>query len=134
MDPSAAKELIELMSERATAWHALWTVFYTVSAALVTLIASGKLLPKHRRAASLIAIIGYILFAVGNFQALDEMRKQREAVIEFVKDKAKESSHIVAVADASAPPCLQELRIYHWGLCIFVIVLLAAIPAFQAPR
>lgn len=133
MESSTAKELIGLMSERASSWQALWTVFYTVSAALVTLIASGKFLPQHRLAASLISIIGYMLFAAGNFLALDGMRKQRKAVIEFVKDKAIESPYILAVADASAPPSQNRLRFYHWGLCIFVIVLLAVIPKFQAP-
>lgn len=131
MDVSTAKELIGLLSERASAWQALWTVFYTVSAAIVTLIASGKLLPKYRRVASTVAVAGFLLFATGNYKALNELRKQREAVVEFVKDKAKDTPHIIAVAEASAPPSHSELRIYHWGLCIFVVVLLCAIPAFQ---
>jgi len=131
MDPSAAKELIGLLSERASAWQALWTVFYTVSAAIVTLIASGKLLPKYRWLASSIAVAGFLLFAAGNYRALDELRKQREAIVEYVKIKAKDTPQIIAVAEASAPPSLADLRAYHWGLSVFVVVLLFAIPAFQ---
>jgi hypothetical protein len=134
LDASTAKDLTQLMSERAAAWNGLWTVFYTVSAALVTLIASGKLLPKYRIAASSIAVVGFILFAAGNYRALNEMRKQRAAVVDFVIEKAKETPQIIAVAKASVPPTLQDLRIYHWGLCVFVVVLLVAIPAFQKTR
>jgi hypothetical protein len=131
MEPSNAKELIELLSDRATAWHALWTVLYTISAALVTIIASGKFLPKYRRLASSIAVLGFLLFAAGNYEALDQMRQQRAAVVEYVKEKAKDSPQIIKVAEASAPPDQMSLRIYHWGLCIFVIALLVALPAFQ---
>lgn len=131
MTPSDAKELIGLLAERSAAWQALWTVFYTVSAAIVTLIASGKLLPKYRWVASSIAVAGFLLFAAGNYRALDELRKQREAVVQFVKDKAQDTPPIIAVAAASAPPSLSDLQLYHWGLCGFVVVLLVAIPAFQ---
>jgi hypothetical protein len=133
MDASAAKELIALLDERASAWQAYWTVFYTVSAAIVTLVASGKLLPRYRKLASLIAIAGFLVFAAGNYQALATMRVQREAVVEFVKERAAGSPHIVKVAEASAPPTQMQLRAYHWGLCLFVAVLLAALPAFQQP-
>jgi hypothetical protein len=131
MDAAEAKELIGLLSERAGAWQALWTTFYTVSAAIVTLIASGKFLPKLRLSASAIAAAGFLLFATGNYQALDEVRTQREAVVSFVKDKARQDPHITAVAGASAPPNVVRLRLYHWGLCAFVVVLLFALPAFQ---
>lgn len=131
MDVSDAKQLIGLLSERSAAWQALWTIFYTVSAAIVTLIASGKLLPKYRWVASSIAVVGFLLFAAGNYRALDEVRKQRDAIVQFVKDKAKGTPQIIAVAEASAPPSLSDLRLYHWGLCGFVVVLLFAIPAFQ---
>jgi hypothetical protein len=131
MNPADAKELIGLLSERASAWQALWTVFYTVSAAIVTLIASGKLLPKYRWLASSVAAAGFLLFAAGNYRALDEVRKQRVALVQFVTEKAKDAPQIVAVADASVPPTLRDLRAYHWGLCGFVVVLLFAIPALQ---
>jgi hypothetical protein len=131
MDAAEAKELIGLLSERAGAWQTLWTTFYTVSAAIVTLIASGKFLPKRRWFASAIAAAGFLLFTAGNYQALGELRKQREALVSFVKDKARDSRHITAVADASAPPGAAKFRIYHWGLSVFVVVLLFAIPAFQ---
>ncbi len=131
MEAAAAKELIGLLSERASAWQGLWTTFYTVSAAIVTLIATGKILPKYRWAASLLAVVGYLFFAAGNYRALDELRKQRNAVVEFVKVKAKDTPQLIAVAEASAPPSPTELRIYHWGLSIFIVALLFAIPAFQ---
>ncbi|MGQ0794347.1 MAG: hypothetical protein ACT4NX_09755 [Deltaproteobacteria bacterium] len=133
MEPSTAKELIGILSERASAWQALWTVFYTVSATLVTLIASGKLLPKYRYIASSVAVVGFLLFAAGNYQALNDMRTQRSAIVEYVKEKAKDSPQIITVAEAAAPPSLTQLRIYHWGLCVFIVVLLVALPAFQKP-
>ena len=56
-------------------------------------------------------------------------------LVEFAKEKAKDTPQIMAVAQASEPPSLSELRIYHWGLCIFVVALLFGIPAFQkAPK
>lgn len=131
MSPSDAKELIGLLSERSAAWNALWTIFYTVSAAIVTLIASGKLLPKYRWAASTIAALGFLLFAAGNYRSLDELRIQREGVVQYVKEKTQDTPSISAVADASIPPTRIDLRLYHWGLCGFVVVLLFAIPAFQ---
>lgn len=137
MDPSDAKNLIELLAGRSSAWNGLWTVFYTVGAALVGVIASGKLLSKHRTAASAIAVLGFLVFAVGNYQALEDMRKQREAVVAFVKNKAgeKQSTEIAALAEASAPPSTVELRVYHWSLSLFVVTLLVLIPRFlSAPK
>lgn len=132
MDPSDAKTLIELLADRSAAWNGLWTVFYTVGAAIVGVVASGKLLSKHRAAASAIAVLGFLVFAVGNYQALEEMRKQREAVVTFVKKKAveKKSDEITALADASAPPTSAELKAYHWALSLFVVALLVLIPRF----
>jgi hypothetical protein len=78
-----------------------------------------------------VAVAGFLLFAAGNYKALDELRKQRDAVVQFVTEKAKDSPQIIAFAEASAPPSIAELRVYHWGLCVFVVVLLCAIPAFQ---
>jgi hypothetical protein len=49
----------------------------------------------------------------------------------FVKDKSRHDPRITAVAEASAPPNATWLRIYHWGLCVFVVALLFALPAFQ---
>src|SRR4030095_1458380 len=103
MNTSDAKDLIELLAGRSAAWNALWTVFYTVGAAIVGVITTGKLISNRRSVASLIAVVGFLVFAVGNFKALDEMRKQRGAVVDFVKAKAQQanSTEITAVAKAS---------------------------------
>lgn len=137
MDPSEAKILIELLAGRSIAWNSFWTVFYTVGAAIVGVVANGKLLSKHRTAASIIAVLGFLVFAVGNYQALEEMRKQREAIVAYVKKQAfeKQSSEIIALAEASAPPSAAELRIYHWSLSLFIVALLVLIPRFlNAPK
>ncbi len=131
METAQAKELLSLLSERTGTWQALWTTYYTVSGALVTLIASGKFLPGRWWAASAIAAAAFLLFAAGNFRALDELRKQRDALVHFVKDKARDDPHITVVAEASAPPDLEKLRMYYWGLSVLVVVLMFAIPAFQ---
>jgi len=85
MNTSDFKDLIELMAGRSAAWNALWTVFYMVGAAIADVIASGKLISNRRSLPSLIAVVGFLVFAVGNFKALDEMRKQREAVVDSSK-------------------------------------------------
>lgn len=76
MEPPTARELIQLMADRSSAWQSLWTVFYTVSAVIVSLV-------------------GYLLLAAGNYQALN------------------------------------ELRAYHWGLCVTVLSLFFGIPHLQ---
>jgi len=133
MDAADAKNLIELLAGRSAAWNSLWTVFYTVAAAIVGVIASGTLLSSSRSAASAIAVVGFLVFAVGNYHALDEMRKQREAVTAFVKRVAteKQCTELVALAEASSPPTVGELRAYHWALSAFVVTLLVLIPRFQ---
>lgn len=112
MNTSDAKDLIELLAGRSAVWNALWTIFYTVGAAIVSVIASGKLISNRRSLASLIAVVGFLVFAVGNFKALDEMRKQREAVVDFVKVKAQQanSPEIIAVAKASKPQPLSTTK------------------------
>jgi hypothetical protein len=74
MEASTARELIQLLADRSSAWQSLWTVFSTVSAAVVGLVASDKLLVRYRMAASLVAVVGYLVFAVGNYQALNKLR------------------------------------------------------------
>jgi hypothetical protein len=132
MNISDAKDLIELLAGRSAAWNALWTLFYTVGAAIVGVIASGKLISNRRSLASLIAVIGFLVFAVGNFKALDAMRKQREAVVDFVEVKAQQtnSPEIIAVAKASKPPSFFELCVYHWTLSAAVVAVLVFIPRF----
>jgi hypothetical protein len=76
MELSDAKDLIELLAGRSGAWNGLWTVFYTVGVAIVGVVASGKLLSKHRTVASTIAVLGFLIFAVGNYHALEEMWNQ----------------------------------------------------------
>jgi hypothetical protein len=134
MDLSDAKNLIELLAGRSSAWNALWTVFYTVGAAIVGVVASGKLLSRRRTVASAIAVCGFLVFAAGNYVALEEMRKQREAVVAFVKKKAveKQSPEMATLAEASSPPTANELRAYHWALSLFVVALLMLIPRFLA--
>jgi hypothetical protein len=131
MSTSEAKDLVSLLAERSNAWQGLWTLFYTVSAAIITLIASGKLMPKYRVGASIIAAFLFLLFAMSNYMALEELREQRAAVVEFVKEKANDSPPIIAVAEAAVPPSYTQLKLYYWGLWAFVVVLLWAIPAFQ---
>ena len=128
---SIAEELISLLSGRASARQALWTVFCKVSAAIVMLIASGILLPEYRWVASSVAAAGFLPFAYGNYRALDELRTQRNAVVEYVRESAEDSPHILAVAETAAPPTLHDMLAHPRGLCASVAVLLFAIPAFQ---
>jgi hypothetical protein len=124
MEPSRAKELIGLLSERSIAWQSLWNVFYTVAGAIVTLILSGKLPGAMLCFASSVSTIVFLLFAVGNYRSLNELRKQREALIDFVIENAEGNPHIKKIARAAAPPTPSGLKIYHWGLSILVVVLL----------
>jgi 3-oxoacyl-ACP reductase-like protein len=136
MDATEAKNLIELLAGRSAAWSSLWTMFYTIAAAVVGVVASGKLLGNRRTVASAIAALGFALFAVGNYQAFSDMRLQREAVSAFVMKKAEEkhSPEMVALVKASAPPTEGELRAYHWGLTLFVLSLILLMPRFLPPQ
>jgi hypothetical protein len=125
------KELIELIAMPLSIWQSLWTTFYTVSAAIVALVTSGKILPKMRRLVSTIAALGFLIFAVGNYEALAQVREQRVAIVCHVSAAAADNPHIREFANASEPTSLFWLRFYHWGLCIFVLVLLFGMPAFQ---
>ena len=126
------KALLEILASHSSNWNGAWTFFSTVSVAIVAVVASGKILPRHRWAASIMAAVGFLVFATGNFIALDHLREQREAVSEFVILKAKEKKYdqVLAVAKASEPPTAGNLKLYHWSLCAFVVVLLLLIPRF----
>ena len=130
MNASDARQLVELLASRSGAWNSLWTLFYTVGAAVVGVVASGKLLARRRTAASLLAAAGFLVFAAGNYAALEDVRKQRQALVEFATLKANEerSPQIAAVAAASTPPKRSSLRLYHWSLRAFVVALLVVIP------
>jgi hypothetical protein len=137
MDISAAKDLVELLDGRSHAWNALWAVFYTVGVALLGVIASGKLLSRHRTSVSLIAAFGFLMFAIGNYQSLDEMRIQREEIVKFVKKEANAAklTEIAVLAEAASPPKSNMLRAYHWTLSFFIIALLVCIPrALGTPK
>lgn len=137
MEPSIAKTLIDILAERSAAWNSLWTVFYTVGVAIVGIVASGKLLSKNRTAASIIAALGFLIFAVGNYAALNEVRVQRESVVAYVKKNAEEnkSPEIATLAEASSPPSVFQLLLYHWSLTLFVVVLIVVMPRFlNAPK
>lgn len=137
MEPSVAKTLIDILAERSSAWNSLWTVFYTVGAAIVGIVASGKLLSKHRTVASVIAMLGFLIFAAGNYMALNEVRKQRESIVAYVEKQAeeKQSMEISALAKVSCPPSLFQLTMYHGSLTLFIVVLIAVIPRYlNAPK
>jgi hypothetical protein len=100
MEPSDAKALLEILANRSDAWQALWTTLYTVSAAVVTLVASGKLLPQQRFLAS--SLLGglFVFFAAGNYFALSDAREQRQAAVDYAMAVAAEAS----ASDASIVP------------------------------
>jgi hypothetical protein len=145
MDISGAKELVELLAVRTEAWNTLWDVYKVVAVAIVGIVASGKILKDHQRMASIIAIIGFLVFSIGNFTALDEMRKQRDALVNYVISyveaqnekedttlfKKKANNEIIMFAKASMPPSRENLRTYHWLLDVFVVLLLFFLPKFQ---
>ena len=125
------KDLMSLLADRSSAWQQLWNLLYTVAGAIVALVASGKVPPQYRRLVSVLTTIGFLVFATGNYRALETMRVQREAVVAFVKAQSGGNPQLLALAEASAPPTENELRLYHWGLSLFVSGLLFALPAFQ---
>ncbi|WP_448873151.1 hypothetical protein [Desulfobulbus propionicus] len=131
METSEAKELLDLLSEQKTGWQGLWTTFYTVGAATLTLIASGKISVPHLHTVSLLASLMFLFFAAGNYQALDSMRRQRLALMAFMREKAADSPHIMNVVAAAGPPSQIGLRVYHWGLSLLIVALLNALPLFQ---
>ncbi len=145
MDISNAKELIELLAVRTEAWNTLWDVYKVVAAAIVGVVASGKILKEHQRMASIIAIVGFLAFSIGNYIALDEMRKQRDALVNYVisyveaqnkkedttLSEKKENNEIIKFAKASMPPSIERLRFYHWLLDVFVVLLLFFLPKIQ---
>ena len=120
MELSQIKDIVALLTERSAAWQSLWTVFYTVSAAVVTLIASGKIQTPCRWPASTLASVGLVLFAAGNYRALNQVRLQREALVAMteLRASAAKSEDLVHFAQAWLPPTLSELRLYHGG-CVF---------------
>jgi len=137
MEPSIAKTLIDILAERSSTWNSLWTVFYTVGVASVGIVASGKLLSKHRTAVSVIVALGFLIFAVGNYLALNEVRKQRESIVAYVTKTAeeKQSTDIVTLAEASSPSSDLQLKGYHWSLTCFIVLLIVLIPRYlEAPK
>jgi hypothetical protein len=134
METSAAKELLGLLSEHTGKWQNLWTTFYTVAAATLTLIASGKVDAEHIWAIAPIASAMFLIFAAGNYQALESMRQQRGALLEFMSEKAADSPHLLAVVTAAAPPSRNNLRVYHWGLSSLIVALLWVLPLLFSPE
>lgn len=128
METSAARELLGLLSEQNSKWQGLWTTFYTVAAATLTLIASGKIHGAHLQTVSLLASAMFLFFAAGNYQALESMRRQRLALMAFMGEKAADSPHILHLVAAAAPPSQIGLRIYHWGLSLLIVALLCTLP------
>ena len=57
---SQIKDIVALLTEGSAAWQSLWTIFYTVSAAVVALIASGKIQTPYRWPASTLALVGFL--------------------------------------------------------------------------
>jgi hypothetical protein len=95
---------------------------------------SARAASPYRRNASAIASIGYLVFAAGNFYALEQLRRQRQALTAFALRMTQDSSVLEAVK-ATAPSSRWVFYVYYWGLFVFVVVLLWAIPAVQkAPR
>jgi hypothetical protein len=131
MDAMTAKDLVGLLFERNSAWQAQWTVFYAVSAAIITLVASGRFLPKYRWRASIISGFLFIVFAIGNYHALNQLRKQRHAIVELVMQETKDGPEMRTLVEEARPPSLEWFIFYHWGLSVLVVLLLFAIPAFQ---
>jgi hypothetical protein len=123
-----AKTLLDMIEGLHSHWQTLWTVFYTVAAALVALVASDKINWKWTSHVSIVFSIVFSIFAFGNYEALCDMRIERQALVEFGSSIPGMDSSLLRMIEASGPPKPWELNLYHWSLWLLVIALFWVLP------
>lgn len=126
-------QAVSLVFEQFSAWQTQWLFFYTVGAALLALLASGKLERDSKGLRIALSII-FIVFAIGHIRAVRDIREQRSLLIQAVLSDQQLASFHSAVK-AAEPPTKAELTAFHMAIDALVIVLFWLIPiASQSQR
>lgn len=127
MEDSLAKELLTLAFQRAEAWHSLWNLYYTVAAATLAIVLSGKL-PGDSKRVRVVLIVLFLVFAGGNYGALHDTREQRHALTAAVHAGARVEAYRM-VAKAAEPPKWWMVILFHIALDLSVVALIWVAPS-----
>ncbi|HEV2706905.1 MAG TPA: hypothetical protein VGV59_13330 [Pyrinomonadaceae bacterium] len=124
------RELIGLYFERSNATQTYWNFYITIILALVAFFGSAKPSPKIKYLAGILTL-AFILFAVVNHNALNEVTRQRIAAKALIEEAAKRpatsaqalSNEAVfsALKDDLNPPTEGQLMFVHLLGDVFAI-------------
>jgi len=114
----AALDFLNLYQTQYSLTDKIWGYFSTVSLGLLVLIIGGKSLITNGWHVAIV-IIGYIVFCVGNFQALMKAQKQ---LSEFAANATKATENAGIAFKTLMPFKQSQVSKFYWPVVIAVII------------
>lgn len=107
---SEAFEVLDLAAKKFDSFQTLWTIYSTVAFGVLGYVAAA---PQRARSVlvSVILAVAFGAFAYANYQALDSIRQQRDAIREIATERVKSDKALDPTAKeqllkvADAPGC-----------------------------
>ena len=128
-DPLTFEQAFGFLVERFGATQTFWNIYIVVSLGLLGFVAGSKaVLASHwiRR----LAIVGFTLFAISNWGAMEDVRTQREALIAVARTQLQ-ASHTEEYRNLLAemrPPTQVAFGVFHAVIDVIVLLALWRIP------
>lgn len=120
------KQLLAFMFQRADATQTFWNFYAGAVTAVLGLVTAGKA-EWLNRWVCLGITFAFLVFAVGNFIALDAVRAQRQELMNVAK-AVKGYAQMENVVAAVRPPTKQQLRLFHGALDVGTVVAIWGVP------
>jgi len=120
------KQLLAFLFQRADATQTFWNFYAGAVTAALGLVTAGKSEWLNRWVCAGLTV-AFVVFAVGNFIALDAMRAQRQELMEVAKE-VKGYSRIERVVTAVRPPTKEQLRLFHGALDLGTVGAIWGVP------
>jgi hypothetical protein len=120
------KDLLGFLFQRADATQTFWNFYVGAVTAVLALVTAGRAEWLNRWVCLGLTAV-FLVFAAGNFRALDSVRSQREQLIDVAR-QVKGYERVEKVVMAVRPPSPGTLYVFHGSLDVAVIVAIWGIP------
>ncbi len=126
-------DVFGLLFQRADATQTFWNLYLGVVTVIVGVLTAKP--DWFRREVRIALTCAFVVFAVSNFLALDQVRQQRESLAQAaIYAQGFQAAIHGPLLESAAPPSRIKLRSFHFVLDLFVVVAIWYVPVYRSKQ
>lgn len=114
--------LLKILIERTGYINTYWNFYVIVATAITGIIVSDKIHITFN--IRIILTIAFILFALSNYSAINNLNKQRLEISELIPINKSTNKQLVIVTETLKPRKLSDYKLFHALLDILILSLI----------